>query len=68
LNCKHALRTQYQRIKEVGVTYERHGVMTETPEKHFDFEGTIIQQLQEYVNKGDDNQWRRGVGGTQLLN
>ncbi|KTD12192.1 hypothetical protein Lgra_0968, partial [Legionella gratiana] len=38
---KVVLRTQYQRIKETGVTYEHHGVITQTPEKHFDFEGTI---------------------------
>ncbi|WP_131775159.1 F-box protein [Legionella cincinnatiensis] len=64
---KTVLRTQYQRIKEVGVTYELHGVITQTPEKHFDFEGTIIKELQEYVDKDDDNQWRTGVGSAQKL-
>ncbi|STX45163.1 SidC homolog [Legionella gratiana] len=64
---KAVLRTQYQRIKETGVTYEHHGVITQTPEKHFDFEGTIIKELQEYVDKNDDNQWRTGVGSAQKL-
>ncbi|PWY57609.1 hypothetical protein DGG96_00480 [Legionella qingyii] len=64
---KAVLRTQYQRIKEIGVTYERHGVITQSPEKHFDFEGTIINQLQEYVSSGEDNQWRMGVGSAQQL-
>lgn len=64
---KEVLRAQYQRIKEVGVTYELHGVITQTPEKHFDFEGTIIKELQEYVDKDDDNQWRTGVGSAQKL-
>ncbi|KTC81851.1 hypothetical protein Lcin_2921 [Legionella cincinnatiensis] len=66
-HIKAKLRTQYQRIKEVGVTYELHGVITQTPEKHFDFEGTIIKELQEYVDKDDDNQWRTGVGSAQKL-
>ncbi|WP_131743539.1 F-box protein [Legionella gratiana] len=64
---KVVLRTQYQRIKETGVTYEHHGVITQTPEKHFDFEGTIIKELQENVDKDDDNQWRTGVGSAQKL-
>lgn len=64
---KAVLRTQYQKIKEYGVTYERHGVTTQTPEKHFDLEGTIIKQLQEYVDNDDDKQWRTGVGGAQQL-
>jgi len=71
---KAELLRQYQKIKEHGVTYTLHGVtkhdMPETitkTEKHFDFEGTIIKQLQEYVDNGDENQWRRGVGGAQRL-
>lgn len=64
---KEVLRTQYQRIKETGVTYEHHGVITQTPEKHFDFKGTIIKQLQEYVDNDDHNHWRTGVGGAQKL-
>lgn len=68
------LRTQYQTIKEHGVTYTLHGVtkyyMPETitkTEKHFDFEGTIIKELQDCVDNYNDNQWKKGVGGSQRL-
>ncbi|AMP88410.1 F-box protein [Legionella pneumophila] len=71
---KAVLWTQYQKIKEHGVTYTLHGAtkhyMPETinkTEKHFDFEGTIIKELQEYVDNRDDNQWQKGVGGAQRL-
>jgi len=73
-DIKAELLRQYQKIKEHGVTYTLKGVtkhyMPETTTKtetHFDFKGTIIEQLEEYVNKGDDNQWQTGVGGAQRL-
>jgi hypothetical protein len=62
---KAELRAHYQKLKELGVTYTLHGV-TRT-EKHFDFEGTIFKELQEYVNKKDNNQWATGVGRAQRL-
>lgn len=68
------LRAQYLKIKKHGVTYTLDAVtpyympeMITRTEKHFDFEGTIIKELQEFVNKGDANQWVTGVGGAQRL-
>ncbi len=68
------LRKQYQTIKEHGVTYTLHRVtehympdtITKT-EKHFDFKGTIIKELQDYADNHDDKQWRTGAGGSQRL-
>ncbi|KTD44287.1 hypothetical protein [Legionella parisiensis] len=67
------LRAQYNQIKGKGVTYSLNGeTMTE---KHFDFENTIIKELQIQVNSKNapsnwtaiDKQWRNGVGGAQKL-
>ncbi|QIN36654.1 hypothetical protein GCS73_13965 [Legionella longbeachae] len=56
------------------MTYTLHGVnqhympdpITKT-DHHFDFENTIIKELQEYVDKNVVNQWVTGVGGAQRL-
>ncbi|BCA96677.1 hypothetical protein TUM19329_30380 [Legionella antarctica] len=69
---KDVLQTQYQKIKKHGLTYilldiTKHSMPETITEKHFDFEGTIIKQLQESVDIGADNQWRTGVGGAQRL-
>ncbi|WP_238584432.1 F-box protein, partial [Legionella gratiana] len=71
---KDKLREQYKQVKEVGVTYILNGVtqhympdpVTKT-EHHFDFDNTILKELQKYVKKYDGNQWRTGVGGAQRL-
>ncbi len=71
---KTELRKQYQMIKEHGVTYTLHGVTkdyrpetTTTTEKHFDFKGTIISELQKFLDRNNNHQWITGVGGAQRL-
>ncbi len=65
---------QYNKVNTDGVTYRLNG-QTIT-EKHFDFENTIIKELQTQVDSINapaknwgaiDNQWRKGVGGAQNL-
>ncbi|RUR17193.1 F-box protein [Legionella sp. km535] len=67
------LLAQYNTVNTDGVTYRLNG--TTITEKHFDFENTIIKELQTQVDSinapGEktwdaiDNQWRKGVGGAQ---
>jgi hypothetical protein len=67
------LIAQYNKVNTDGVTYKLNG-QTIT-EKHFDFNNTIIKELQTQVDSinapGEknwdaiDNQWREGVGGAQ---
>jgi hypothetical protein len=69
------LLSQYHKVRTEGVTYWLHN--KKFTEKHFDFENTIIKELQIQVNSinasGDkdrdaiDRQWREGVGGAQKL-
>lgn len=66
---------QYNQVKIKGVTYSLNG--KEITEKHFDFENTIIKELQTQVNlryaygtrnwQAIHKQWRGGVGGAQKL-
>ena len=65
---------QYNKVNTDGVTYRLNGKTI--TEKHFDFENTIIKELQTQVdsinalgvNSGViDKQWREGVGGAQKL-
>ena len=67
------LIAQYNKVNTDGVTYRLNGKTI--TEKHFNFENTIIKELQTQVNSinapGEknwvaiDNQWRKGVGGAQ---
>lgn len=67
------LNGQCDNLDKRGVTYSLNG-QTIT-EKHFDFENTIIKELQTQVDsinapgaknwEAIDNQWREGVGGAQ---
>lgn len=66
------LIAQYNKVNTDGVTYRLNGKTI--TEKHFNFENTIIKELQTQVDlinaPGDnrktiDNQWREGVGGAQ---
>ncbi|CDZ79496.1 hypothetical protein BN59_03814 [Legionella massiliensis] len=69
------LLTQYEKLNTEGVTYTFRGETI--TEKHFDFENTIIKELQTQVDSIKapgvknwdtiDNQWREGVGGAQKL-
>ncbi|RUR16017.1 F-box protein [Legionella sp. km535] len=69
------LMAQYNKVNTGGVTYKLNG-QTIT-EKHFDFNNTIIKELQtnkDSVNAPGtknwdaiDKQWREGVGGAQNL-
>ncbi len=65
----------YHHVKSEGVTYTFQGkVITET---HFDFENTLIKELQIQVSSNQapwttdleimNMQWREGVGGAQKL-
>jgi hypothetical protein len=64
---------QYNKVNTDGVTYRLNGKTI--TEKHFDFENTIIIELQKQVDlinapgekkwNAIDNQWREGVGGAQ---
>ncbi|HAT8179158.1 TPA: F-box protein [Legionella pneumophila] len=64
---------QYNKVNTMGVTYKLNG--KPITERHFDFENTIIKELQTQVDSintpGDmdldaiDEQWRVGVGGAQ---
>ncbi|HAT8179865.1 TPA: F-box protein [Legionella pneumophila] len=66
---------QYKNVSTKGVTYTLHGETI--TENHFDFENTIVKELQTQVNSinvpGEKNwgainkQWREGVGGAQRL-
>ncbi|KTD53493.1 hypothetical protein Lsan_3903 [Legionella santicrucis] len=67
------LNAQYNKVNTDGVTYRLNGKTI--TEKHFDFENTIIKELQTQVDSinapGEknwdaiDKQWREGVGGAQ---
>lgn len=67
------LNAQYNKVNTDGVTYRLNGKTI--TEKHFDFENTIIKELQTQVDSinapGEknldaiDNHWREGVGGAQ---
>ncbi len=67
------LQSQYKNLVTHGVTYYLNG--ERFTEHHFDFENTIIKELQTQVNfKGPnvnrdeaDEQWIKGVGGAQKL-
>ncbi len=69
------LLSQYNHVHANGVTYYFNGKTIS--EKHFDFENTIIKELQTQVhlvkagpNPGWDiieKQWREGIGGAQRL-
>lgn len=66
------LMAQYHKVNTDGVTYSLNG--QKITEKHFDFENTIIKELQKQVAAiktpfWDDilTQWREGVGGAQKL-
>ncbi len=71
---KKALLNQYEELKENGVTYELNGKII--TEQHFDFENTLIKELQIQVNDANNGikswdeinqQWREGVGSAQKL-
>lgn len=72
---KAALHIQYKGIKERGISYLLNGI--QITEKHFDFNNTIIKELQTQVDSINapgtknwdaiDKQWREGVGGAQNL-
>lgn len=67
------LIAQYNKINTDGVTYRLNGETIS--EKHFDFENTLIQELQTQIDsinapgaknlEAIDKQWREGVGGAQ---
>ncbi|QEY52005.1 F-box protein [Legionella longbeachae] len=67
------LIAQYNKVNTDGVTYRLNGKTI--TEQHFDFENTLIKELQTQVdsihapgvNNWDaiDKQWREGVGGAQ---
>lgn len=67
------LIAQYNKVNTDGVTYRLNGKTI--TEKHFDFENTIIKELQTHVDSiyapGAKNrdainqQWREGIGGAQ---
>ncbi|HHF7375048.1 hypothetical protein [Legionella bozemanae] len=67
------LLSQYHKVNKEGVTYKLNGKTI--TEKHFDFENTLIKELQIQVDSikvpGDkdwdaiNKQWREGVGGAQ---
>jgi len=67
------LIAKYNKVNAIGVTYRLQGKTI--TEKHFDFNNTIIKELQTQVDSinapGEknwdaiDNQWRKGVGGAQ---
>ncbi len=67
------LQSQYKNLITNGVTYRLNG--ERFTEHHFDFENTIIKELQTQVNFNGpdvnwdeaDEQWRTGVGGAQKL-
>ncbi len=67
------LQSQYKNLITNGVTYRLNG--ERFTEHHFDFENTIIKELQTQVNFDGpdvnwdeaDEQWRKGVGGAQNL-
>ncbi|HAT8179037.1 TPA: F-box protein [Legionella pneumophila] len=69
------LLAQYNKVNTDGVTYRLNGKTI--TEQHFDFENTIIKELQTQVDSrnapGDknwdaiDKQWREGIGGAQKL-
>lgn len=68
------LLAQYNKVNTDGVTYRLNGKTI--TEKHFDFENTIIKELQTQVDSitapnpnwdAIDKQWREGVGGAQNL-
>lgn len=66
---------QYNKVNTDGVTYRLNGKTI--TEKHFDFENTIIKELQTQVDlinapeeknwKAINKRWREGVGGAQKL-
>ncbi|WP_045107388.1 hypothetical protein [Legionella hackeliae] len=67
------LIAQYNKVNTDGVTYKLNGKII--TEKHFDFENTLIKELQTQVNSMNepgvknwdaiDNQLREGVGSAQ---
>ncbi len=67
------LIAQYNKINTDGVTYKLNG--RTITEQHFDFENTIIKELQTQIDSINapeeknwdaiDKQWREGVGGAQ---
>ncbi|WP_019215729.1 hypothetical protein [Legionella tunisiensis] len=67
------LIAQYNKVNTDGVTYRLNGKTI--TEKHFDFENTLIKELQTQVDSSNapgaknweaiDKQWREGVGGAQ---
>ena len=67
------LIAQYNKVNNDGVTYRLNG--TTITETHFDFENTLIKELQmqldsikapgEKIWGAIDKQWREGVGGAQ---
>ncbi|HAT8860162.1 TPA: F-box protein [Legionella pneumophila subsp. pneumophila] len=67
------LMAQYNKVNTDGVTYRLNGKTI--TEKRFDFENTIIKELQTQVDSINapgaknweviDKQWREGVGGAQ---
>lgn len=67
------LIAQYNKVNTDGVTYRLNGKTI--TEQHFDFENTLIKELQTQVDSINapgvknwdaiDNQWREGVGGAQ---
>lgn len=69
------LIAQYNKVNTYGVTYNLNGETI--TERHFDFNNTIIKELQTQVESikapgaknwdAIDKQWREGVGGTQRL-
>ncbi|KTC66329.1 SidC homolog (plasmid) [Legionella adelaidensis] len=67
------LIAQYNKVNTEGVTYKLNGKTI--TEQHFDFENTIIKELQTQVDsinapgvknwEAIDKQWREGAGGAQ---
>jgi len=69
------LGEQYKTLQTKGVTYRLNGTLI--TESHFNFQQTIIKELQTQLNlqkalgkkywNAIDKQWREGVGGAQKL-
>lgn len=69
------LIAQYNKVNTDGVTYRLNGQAI--TEKHFDFENTIIKELQTQADStfapgfinwvAIDKQWREGVGAAEIL-
>lgn len=76
IKIKIALRDQYLAIKQQGITYTLNDAPMTAPEQHFDFQNTVIKELQFIVDSANtpnpdwealNKRWVEGVGGAQKL-